>query len=189
MLQGTGYDGTANALFAPNPGLVENGTKTKQSTSGSGFIASLEAGYPIPLLFGPNFILEPQAQILWQHVSFDAADDGIGTIALGSSSGTTGRLGLRAQWTIPDAYGGVWQPYGRANVWRDWGGAAQTGFAGGNVGVPLVAHATRVEFAGGVSYKLNPNLSFYGQAGYQFATESNIRRDGVKGDVGLRFTW
>ena len=83
----------------------------------------------------------------------------------------------------------MWQPYGRANVWRDWGGAAQTVYGAGTVGVPLVTHATRVEFAGGVSYKLNPGLSFYGQAGYQFATDGNIRRDGIKGDIGLRFTW
>ena len=49
--------------------------------------------------------------------------------------------------------------------------------------------AIRLEFAGGVTYKLNPSWSFYAQAGYEFATESNIRRDGVKGDLGLRVTW
>jgi outer membrane autotransporter protein len=183
ILQGTGYEGTATAQFA-NLGL-----STKLPTNGSGFLASLEGGYPIPLALGPNFILEPQAQIIWQHVSFDAADDGVGNIALGSSSGTTGRLGARAQWTVVGANGEVWQPYGRANLWRDWGGAAQTSFAGGAVGVPLVAHATRVEFAGGVTLKIDPSLSFYAQAGYQFATDNNIRRDGVKGDLGLRFTW
>jgi outer membrane autotransporter protein len=64
-----------------------------------------------------------------------------------------------------------------------------TRFSGAAVGVPLVEHATRVEFAGGVTFKLDPNLSFYTQAGYEFATDSNIRRDGVKGDIGLRFTW
>ena len=110
-------------------------------------------------------------------------------IALGSTSGTTGRLGLRGQWTILGENGAIWQPYARANVWRDWGGAAVTNFDRASVGVPLVEHATRVEFAGGVSLKLNPNLSFYAQAGYQFATDSDIRRDGVKGDIGLRFTW
>ena len=62
VLQGTGYDGTATAQF-PNLGVT-----TKLPTGGSGFLASLEGGYPIPLALGPNFILEPQAQIIWQHV-------------------------------------------------------------------------------------------------------------------------
>ncbi|MBV9014482.1 MAG: autotransporter domain-containing protein [Alphaproteobacteria bacterium] len=193
VLQGTGYDGTANALFAPIPGLVENGIRTKLSTGGSGFISSLEAGYPLPLplYLGPNFILEPQAQILWQHVSFDPAGDGIDTVALGSSSGTTGRLGLRGQWAVPDVYGGLWQPYARANFWHDWGGQTNLQFTESPVEVPLVQHASRLEFAGGVTYKLNPSWSFFGQLGYQFAVggPSNTSRDGVKGDIGLRFTW
>src|SRR4030095_16881341 len=102
ILQGTGFDGTAKAQF-PNLGLT-----TKLPTGGSGFLASLEGGYPFPLQFGPNFILEPQAQIIWQHVDFDEAGDRVGTIALGSTSGTTGRLGLRGPWTVPGAYCGVW---------------------------------------------------------------------------------
>jgi outer membrane autotransporter protein len=183
ILQGTGYDGTATAQF------TNLGINSKLSTSGSGILTSLEGGYPIPLQFGPNFILEPQAQIIWQHVDFDPANDGIGTVALGSTSGTTGRLGVRAQWTIPDDYGGIWQPYGRFNAWHDWGGAAANSFTGAGVEVPLLENATRLEFAGGVTYKLNPSWSFYAQAGYEFATESNIRRDGVKGDLGLRVTW
>ncbi len=58
VLQGTHYTGTAKTEFASLP------------TKGNGFIASLEGGYPIPLSFGPNFVLEPQAQVLWQNVSF-----------------------------------------------------------------------------------------------------------------------
>ena len=183
VLQGTGYDGTATAQ-CPTIGV-----SSKLPTGGSGILASLEGGFPVPLALGPNFILEPQAQILWQHVSLDAANDGVGNIALGSTSGTTGRLGLRAQWTILGENGLLWQPYGRANLWHDWGGAAQTGFGGGAIGVALIAHATRVEFAGGVSLKIDPGVSLYAQAGYQFATDSNVRRDGVKGDIGLRVTW
>jgi outer membrane autotransporter protein len=64
-------------------------------------------------------------------------------------------------------------------------------FANNPVQVPLVQRADRLEFAGGVTYKLNPNWSFFGQLGYQFAVGNpgNTSRDGVKGDVGLRFTW
>jgi len=184
VLQGTGYDGNAKAVS------TTLGLTTNLPTSGVGFVTSLEGGYPIRLAFWPNFVLEPQAQILWQRVSFDQANDGLSTIALGSTSGTTGRLGLRGQWTIKDANGGVWQPYTRVNVWQDWGATAATDFSGSAVLVPLLEQATRLEFAGGISYKLNQNLSFYAQGGYQFAVApSDVRRDGIKGDFGLRFTW
>jgi hypothetical protein len=70
------------------------------------------------------------------------------------------------------------------------GGDAATLFSGAGVAVPLVEQATRLEFAGGLTFKIQPNLSFYAQAGYQFAVSpSDARRNGVKGDIGLRYTW
>ena len=56
--------------------------------------------------------------------------------------------------------------------------------------MPLVEQATRLEVAGGLTFKLQANLSFYTQIGYQFAVApTNAGRDGVKGDIGLRYTW
>jgi len=40
--------------------------------------------------------------------------------------------------------------------------------------------------------KLGANWSLYAQGGYQFAAGepgNGIRRDGVKGDFGVRYTW
>ncbi|WOH65142.1 autotransporter outer membrane beta-barrel domain-containing protein [Bradyrhizobium sp. BWA-3-5] len=57
VLQATAYQGTASTIFASLP------------TKGIGFVSSLEAGYPIPVpALGPGFVLEPQGQIVWQHV-------------------------------------------------------------------------------------------------------------------------
>ncbi|WP_239499303.1 autotransporter domain-containing protein [Paraburkholderia tuberum] len=67
---------------------------------------------------GPGFVLEPQMQVIWQHVGLNEANDGLGPVDPGSTSGVTGRLGL---WTIERAGGDVWQPYVRTNLWRDWG--------------------------------------------------------------------
>jgi outer membrane autotransporter protein len=178
VLQGTVYNGNSTTQFANLP------------TDGSGIITSLEAGYPIPLSFGPRFILEPQGQILWQHTSFRQAYDGLGEVGLGSTSGATGRLGLRAQSTIVTQNGQVWQPYVRANLWQNWGGSATTSFAG--YGVPLLQQSTQLEFAAGLTYKFSPLLSFYTQAGYEFAVGGDTdggKRQGVKGDIGLRLTF
>ena len=81
VLQGTYYNGNAITQFANLP------------INGSGFISSLEGGYPIPLPLGPRFVLEPQAQIIWQQVSFNQANDGLGPVGLGTTSGPTGRVG------------------------------------------------------------------------------------------------
>jgi len=94
VVQGTFYQGSATTEFASLP------------LNGAGVITSVEAGYPIPLpWFGPRFVLEPQGQIIWQQVSFDQANDGLGPIGLGTTSGATGRLGLRGRWTIPGGTG------------------------------------------------------------------------------------
>jgi outer membrane autotransporter protein len=178
VLQGTVYNGTATTQFANLP------------TDGSGIITSLEVGYPIPLSLGPRFILEPQGQILWQHTSFRQAYDGLGEVGLGSTSGATGRLGLRAQSTIVTQNGQVWQPYVRANLWQNWGGAATTTF--GVDQVPLLQQSTQLEFAAGLTFKYNPLLSFYTQAGYEFAVGGDTdggKRQGVKGDIGVRLTF
>lgn len=177
VFQGTSYQGEATTQSVRLP------------TNGNGFLTSLEAGYPVPLPLGPNFVLEPQIQVIWQRVSFSAANDGLGAVDLGTTTGTTGRLGLRGQWTIDQENGKVWQPYGRVNLWHDWGGNATTLF--GTDQVPLQQEATRLEFAGGITAKINPRLSLYAQAGYQFAVGGSDggRRQGVQGDLGLRYAW
>jgi outer membrane autotransporter protein len=160
--------------------------------TGYGFIASLEAGYPIGLpFFGPHFVIEPQGQIIWQQISFGTTNDNFGSVDLGTTSGPTGRLGVRGQWTISGKDGAVWQPYVGVNFWRDWDAAANTIYSGIDQ-VPLLEQATRTETFAGVTAKLNNRLSLYAQAGYQFDMEQTyygIRRDGAQGDVGLRYNW
>ena len=175
VLQGTFYSGGADTQSAGLP------------IKGSGFISSLETGYPVHLPLGPRFVLEPQAQIIWQQVTFQDSNDGLGPIGLGSTSGATGRVGVRGLWTIVSDNGQVWQPYARANLWRDWDAGATTTF--GIDQVPLIEQATRLEFAGGVTAKLNPSASVYAQAGYQFGLDGAFIRNGIQGDVGLRYAW
>jgi outer membrane autotransporter protein len=178
VLQGTVYTGSASTPIS------------SLRTDGTGFIASLEAGYPIPLWFWPRLVLEPQGQILWQHVGFNHDFDGFQTVNLGSTNGPTGRLGLLAKSTIVTDGGQVWQPYVRGNIWESWGARATTTFGDSPIQVPLLEQATWLEFAGGGTVKVNANWSAYAQAGYQFVVApGNVRRNGFTGDVGLRYSW
>ena len=178
VLQGTWYGGSASTQFA------------RLNTDGTGFIGSLEGGYPFswPQL-GPGFVIEPQGQILWQKVSFRHDYDGEGDVALGDTTGPSGRIGLRTKWTIVTAGGQVWQPYLRGNLWRDWGAEANTVFSGTDI-VQLVNQATMLEFGGGVTGRINANVSVFANVDYQFAVGANDdKRNGVRGAFGARYTW
>ena len=185
VVQGTGYTGSAKAQFTDPVPMTTN-----LPARGSGVIGSLESGYPISLLSGPNFSLVPEAQIVWQYVSFKAANDGNQIVEPGSTSGVTGRIGITGQWMFPGDSGAFWQPYALANLWQDWGGRSELLFAADPTEVPLSEQATRVEFAGGVKYTLAPSWSLFVQGGYQFAVApSSIRRNGAEGIFGLHFIW
>ena len=179
VLQGTWYYGSASTQYA------------RLNTDGTGFIASLEGGVPFAFpQFGPGFVLEPQGQILWQKVSFHHDYDGLGDVALGDTTGPSGRIGLRGKWTIVTAGGQVWQPYVRANVWRDWGAEADAVYSGTDV-VPLESQVTQLEFGGGVTGRINTNISVFANVDYEFAVgaaEDN-RRYGLRGAFGARYTW
>ncbi|MCL2716929.1 MAG: autotransporter outer membrane beta-barrel domain-containing protein [Alphaproteobacteria bacterium] len=175
VLHGTSYQSTATTDFA------------QLKTSGIGFISSLEGGYPIPLRhFGPGFVLEPQAQILWQRVSFDSGHDALGAVALGSASLATARVGLKGSWNITDNAGRVWIPHLRVNYWQDIGGTGETLFDQDPVLVNL--RAQYVDATAGFTTRIDDHLSGFVDAGYQFGVAAN-ERHGVKGIAGLRYRW
>jgi outer membrane autotransporter protein len=178
VLQGTWYYGSASTQFA------------RLNTDGTGFIGSLEGGYPFSWpQFGPGFVIEPQGQILWQKVSFRHDYDGLGDVALGDTTGPSGRIGLRTKWTIVTGGGQVWQPYLRGNLWRDWGAEADAVYSGTSI-VPLVNQATRLEFGGGLTGRINANVSVFANVDYEFAVGSgDDKRNGVRGALGARYTW
>jgi outer membrane autotransporter protein len=179
VLQGTWYGGSASTQFA------------SLGTHGTGFIASLEGGVPFALpQFGPGFVLEPQGQMLWQKVSFRQANDGLGDVALGDTPGPSGRIGLRGKWTILTAGAQVWQPYLRANLWRDWGAGANAVYSGTDI-VPLVSQATMLELGGGLTGRINANVSLFSNADYEFRVGAGQgdQRNGVRAAFGARYTW
>ena len=52
------------------------------------------------------------------------------------------------------AGGQVWQPYLRANLWRDWGAEADAVYSGTDI-VPLLSQTTRLELGGGLTGRIN----------------------------------
>lgn len=177
VVQASVYEGSSDTVEAHLP------------IHGTGVLTSLEAGYPLHFMLGAPFILEPQAQVIWQHVGFSEAQDGLGNVSLGSTTGTTARVGVRGQWTIEGAHNIRYQPYVRTNLWQDVGGEAVTHFD--SAAVPLKMAATRLEMAVGLTARLKARLNLYGQVGYTFAVAgyTQVRQNAVAGTVGLRYRW
>lgn len=180
VLQGTRYD-QANT----NSVLGEN-----LDTNGWGIAASLEAGYPFILAEG--WTLEPQAQIVYQHVRLDDGADNFGQISFGNSDALYGRLGARLtrNWlTRNNRHMSGWV---YTNVWSSFGEQADTTFSSLSGGNPVTFSTdlggTWGSVGLGLSAEVADNVRVFASGDY------NIGFDGgdswsVGGRAGLKVTW
>jgi outer membrane autotransporter protein len=159
---------------------------TGLSTSGVGYTASLEAGYPIR--FGTNWQLEPQAQIIYQSVSVDRTRDAGSTVDWDEGSAVTGRIGARLQYTGRDERT-VWQPYAKVNLWHAFSGTDRVSL-GTSAPIENRYGDTALEVGAGVTARINQTTSFYAHADYRWSLDGGRSRQNVtQGSVGIRFNW
>ena len=130
---------------------------------GSDYAASVEAGYPFALPY--HFNIEPQLQLIGQHIGFHNATDVDGlAVNIGSQNQLTGRIGARV--TRPfDTSSGRITPYAGIDYLHAFvqGGNVQVSdvnFAAGKLGDAL-------QYALGINGTVNPKLSLYGRVSYQ----------------------
>ncbi len=82
-----------------------------------GWAVSAEAGYAFAL--AANWVLEPQAQVIYVNVNSDDVTDQAGTrITGGDSSGAITRLGVRTHRTFDLGNGRQLQPFATLNWWH-----------------------------------------------------------------------
>ena len=74
------------------------------------------------------------------------------------------------------AGGQVWQPYLRGNLWRDWGAEADAVYSGTDL-VPLASQVTRLELGGGLTGRINANVSVFANVDYEFAVGAARERE------------
>ncbi len=154
------------------------------TTHGHAVTTSLEGGLPIPL--SSVLSIEPQAQLIWQHISINDLDDGISSVSFHAASGLAGRLGVRLAGRF-DAARSEWQPYLRVNLWHYFGGTDDVTFAGATQ-VPTSVSATTAQFQIGIVAKVSARGSVFANAGYT-TNVNGEHRSIVAGDVGARWKW
>ncbi|SDA73917.1 outer membrane autotransporter barrel domain-containing protein [Sinorhizobium sp. NFACC03] len=172
VLMGSWFDGDARSVGGSG---VE--------VDGSGITASLEGGYPIAI--GEGWALEPQAQIIWQHLSLDDQRDAFSTVKFDSDDAVTGRLGFRLQGGVI-AETTTFQPYLKANVWHSFDADQRVTFGAD----PIVTErgGTALELGGGLVAKLSETTSRYVTADYT-TNLGGEKIDVLEGNIGLRVKW
>ncbi|NKC05123.1 autotransporter outer membrane beta-barrel domain-containing protein [Ochrobactrum haematophilum] len=143
VVQSSWYDADATSLY--NAGL---------STKATGYTASLEAGYPIRFGEEDRWLIEPQAQLIYQDVSVDGAHDQYSDVNWDTGKAWTGRLGARLQYTRRDERGTLWQPYARFNLWHSFSGNDTVSFGPSSPAIENRFGDTAFEIGGGITARL-----------------------------------
>ncbi|TGQ88895.1 autotransporter outer membrane beta-barrel domain-containing protein [Mesorhizobium sp. M8A.F.Ca.ET.208.01.1.1] len=150
---------------------------------GTGVTASLEGGYPIALAQG--WTLEPQAQLIWQHLSLDDTNDRFSSVSFDSDGSVTGRLGARLQGEA-SVNGIALQPYLKANIWHDFGGTDRVSFD--TTDISTEGRSTSFEFGGGIVAKVTDKVSIFATGDYTTNLDGDKRRI-IEGNLGFSVKW
>ena len=157
---------------------------TGAGTHGTAVTGSVEGGFPIPL--GAAFVVEPQAQIIWQNLSLNDFNDGVSSVSFNNGNTYIGRVGVRVQRTFSSA-GMTWQPYARVSVLRAFGEGDSTTFAGTTV-IPGSIGQTAGQLNVGVVAQVTRSGSAFITASYLTNLGGSHQRT-IGGNAGVRWKW
>ena len=173
VAMGTRYDGRSRS---------ERGVKL--DLEGRAASVSVEAGYPVTI--SSRWQVEPQAQIIGQHVSMDSANDGISAIGFDTQDYVKGRIGARLEGAYQVGKVPV-EPYVRTNLWRSFGGSDPTRFDGVKA-INTDHSASTMEVGVGVVARLNASVSIYASTDYSANIDSR-NQEAISGSLGVRMSW
>lgn len=187
VLQGTWYDMDMSSNRTL-PGLRDG------ETNGFGFTASLEGGYPFDL--GYDWLLEPQAQLVYQTLEIDDFNDGAADVRYANTDSLAGRIGLRLtrDWDVDEATSAGAKPrqftlWGRGDLWHEFLGDPTTEFSSATGFIPFTADLgeTWGKLGIGAAMQLTEASTFYGNVNYAASFEGDA--DAWEAKVGYKVQW
>ncbi|HEY0200022.1 MAG TPA: autotransporter-associated beta strand repeat-containing protein [Rhodanobacter sp.] len=160
---------------------------TSIETEGTGYAASLEAGFPIA--FSNKLSLEPEAQVMGSYTSLDNASDTVSHVDLGGGTTWTARLGSRLVYTESER-STVW---GTLDVLHAFGSRTSNTFSTLDGSYPTTLNAspnaTWARLGVGFTYQASRNFSTY------MGTDIEVPMGGERGErsigarVGVKYSW
>lgn len=187
ILQSTWYNVKTSSQRATEYGFPD------QKIDGFGIAASIESGYPF--ILSNQWQLEPQVQLVWQHINFDAFHDGAADIRYDKLNSLSGRLGARIArtWDTTGATAKEEQRlttmWGRVSLWREFIAKAQVDVSSAQGFVPFATDLdeTWIELGAGATHQISQNTSLYGNVNYSTSFDGN--NNAWNGKIGLRVNW
>jgi outer membrane autotransporter protein len=180
----TGWYFDAVAMGTRLDGYSRSDRGVRIDTEGHAVTLSVEAGYPVQV--SDHWVVEPQAQLINQHINLDRQNDGISDVSFDSQAWNTGRLGARLKGRYM-AQGMPLEPYVRANVWRNFGGSDTVTFNHAD-SIKTEHRATTADVGVGLVAKVSGDVSVYVSADYSSDLDDNDL-NGVVGNLGVRMSW
>ncbi|MFX1736683.1 autotransporter outer membrane beta-barrel domain-containing protein [Paraburkholderia sp. A1RI_3L] len=156
----------------------------RSGTHGTAVTASIEGGLPLPI--GHGLTVEPQAQLVYQHLSIRDLNDGASSVGFSSGNSVLARFGVRFEGTW-DALGAAWQPYMGFNVLHAFASGDHQNYDGGtSIGTPVNQTTARIDV--GVVTKFSKHGSAYAAVNWGTNLDGEHVRT-VGGNVGARWSW
>lgn len=178
---------TQGTIFDDIEGVSIEGTRMK--THGWAFTASLESGYPFAL--GSDWTIEPQAQLIYQHISLNDSHDQYGRVVYGGTDMFYSRIGgrLTKDWTLSNGHKVT--TWARANLWHTFGDDGNTSFptiAGGEGTLKTKLGGAWGQIGLGVSGLVSSNMRAFASGDYNMALGTG-RGHSLTGRVGIKYVW
>lgn len=166
---------------------------------GFGILGSLEGGYTLKV--GNGIVIEPQAQVVYQQVSFDNVADSndiyknTAYFQLDDGESLRGRLGVRIAkgWDIgSEGAPRLLTLWGRANVWHEFMGEHKTtvtdAFGQNPVTVDANLEGTWGEIEAGIKGEITETVMMFASGGYNHSLD-NKGRESWNGRLGVKVHW
>ena len=161
------------------------------TTRGTGFASSFEGGYPFRL-WGGGWLIEPQAQVVYQNVNLSDSRDSAAMVRFQDVESLAARIGVRIAntWALdPGPNPRLVTAWVRPNLWREFLGNPLTEFSSETGFVPFRAAlgGNWAEINTGVSATINRITALYANASYQIGLDG--RSFAYNGKFGIRMNW
>jgi outer membrane autotransporter protein len=187
----SGWYADAVFQYGWHNGRADVNSSRRDDAGGTGVQGSLELGKDFPV--SAHWVVEPQAQVIVDHLSLDDQAISGSSVTLPSSTTVISRLGVRFKGSYATGQGQM-QPYTRFNIWHGSTGSDDVSFAGpaGSTRVTAEHGYTSGEVAVGTTWTVNPRLNVYGELGHVFSLDKTIGeqvKSTVTGSVGIRVNW
>ena len=160
------------------------------TTDGVGLIASAEAGYQFDL--GGGWTIEPQAQLVYQRLSFDDGADSFGSIDYDAANDVLARIGARVShlWALED--GTRLTGAARASLWHAFGDGMEVTFAdlsGANAAsFDSGLGGTWVQLGLDATMAISDSVSLFASGDYEVRVDS-APGYAVGGRIGVSVSW